>query len=105
MVCVPGASAPVNSVATPPLIVPVPNTAEPSRNCTLPVAVTGATVAVKVTACCGFDGLTDDVTVTLVSALTSCAIAGEIAGALLASPAYVAVIECVPGVRVETARV
>jgi len=39
----------VAKVATPPLTVPVPSVVAPSKNVTIPVAVEGDTVAVKVT--------------------------------------------------------
>jgi hypothetical protein len=47
--CVPCVNAEVEKVAAPELIVPVPITTVPSRNCTLPVAVAGATATLKVT--------------------------------------------------------
>jgi hypothetical protein len=71
-------NAPVEKVATPPVSVPVPMTAAPSRKFTVPVGVpapglTAATVAVKVTDCPKTDGLVPDVRLVVVLALpTTC---------------------------------
>ena len=51
MLWVPGDSFEVAKLAFPPLSVPDPITEEPSRNCTVPVAPDGLTVAVNVTVC------------------------------------------------------
>ena len=74
----PTANAEVVNVAIPPLSAPVPIGLPPSRNVTVPVGVpapgaTGETVAVNVTDWPNTDGLTEEVTVVLVSALlTTC---------------------------------
>ena len=72
-------SAEVPKVATPDAFnVPVPITVAPSLKVTVPVGVavagaTGATVAVNVTDCPNTDGLRDEVTAVVVSALfTTC---------------------------------
>jgi hypothetical protein len=49
MLWLPRASAVVENVATPLTSVPVPSVVSPSLNVTVPVAVLGATVALKVT--------------------------------------------------------
>ena len=48
-------------VALPAAMVPVPRVVAPSLNVTVPVAVTGATAAVKVTFVLKVDGLSDEV--------------------------------------------
>ena len=83
----------------------------PSKNVTVPVGVPEAvvTVAVKVTLCPNVDGLSDEVTVVVVvaggGAFTICVIAGDVLGALLALPLYVAVILCDPVVNVAVVKV
>ena len=59
--------------------VPVPSTVAPSRNCTVPVAVDGLTVAVKVTVAPENAGFCADVIEVTVDAgaLTDCVIAGS----------------------------
>jgi hypothetical protein len=56
------------NVATPPDNVPVPRTVVSSLKVTVPVAIDGVTVAVKVTESPKFDGLSDDVTPVAVDA-------------------------------------
>ena len=74
----PTTNAEVVNVAMPPLSVPVPMGLPPSRKVTVPVAVpepgtTADTVAVNVTDWPNTEGLTDEVTVSDVSALvTTC---------------------------------
>jgi ribosomal protein S5 len=97
--CVPGDKADVEKVAAPELTVLVPITTAPSRNCTLPVAVDGVTAALKVTVWPTEDGLGFEVSDSDGIALITSVIAGEVDPALLESPAYVAVIECVPCVN------
>ena len=58
----------VLNVAMPLSSVPVPKVVPPSRNVMLPVAVAGATVAVKMTGTPDADGLADDVKETVVTA-------------------------------------
>jgi hypothetical protein len=90
----------VVSVVTPPFKVPVPRTVAPSRNVIVPVAPLGA-VAVKVTDWLMIEGLSDDVTVTVGTALpTVTTTGGETAGLLLASPGVLAVIGSVPSGKV-----
>src|SRR5262245_20547594 len=72
MGCVPGISADVVNVADPETSVTgAPRLLAPSLNCTVPLAAAsdGVTVAVKVTACPGFAGLRDDVTVVVEASL------------------------------------
>jgi hypothetical protein len=57
MECVPAVRLAVNRVARPLLRVPLPSEVEPSKNVTVPVAVEGETVAVKVTVWPELDGL------------------------------------------------
>jgi hypothetical protein len=60
--------------AVPPDRLPVPRVAPPSINVTVPVAVDGVTVAVKITELPYVDGSADDVTPIVVDALfTVCA--------------------------------
>jgi hypothetical protein len=61
--------ADVLNIATPPDNVPVPRDVVPSLKVTVPVAVDGVTVAVKVTRSPEVDGLSDDVTPVDVDAL------------------------------------
>ena len=61
--------ADVFNIATPPDNVPVPKTVVSSLKVTVPVAVVGVTVAVKVTRSPKVDGLSDDVTPVDVDAL------------------------------------
>ena len=74
----PAPSAEVDTVATPPLSVPVPIGLPPSKNVTVPVGVpapgaTGETVAVNVTDWPNTEGFCDEVTAVVVSALfTTC---------------------------------
>ena len=78
--CGPTASAVVEKVATLPEVVPVPRTVAPSLKVTVPPFGTpGETVAVKVTDWPKTVGLTDEVTVAVVSALfTVCALSPEL---------------------------
>ena len=77
-------------------------------NCTEPplsnVPAPGDTVAVKVTDCPKADGLTDEFTVVVVFAwLTTCPpLTFPLLPAKFGSPAYVAVIVCVPTVSAES---
>ena len=68
-----------------------PSRVAPSRNCTLPVAVLGVTVAVKVTVCPSVEGSADEVTVTVELETISFSVA-EVLPALLSSPLYTAVM-------------
>jgi hypothetical protein len=96
----PAASAAVLSAANPPLNVAVPMTVAPSRNCTLPVADAGAIVAVKVTDWPATDGFRDvAITADEAAFATLTVVAADELPALLVSPLYSAVIECVPAVR------
>jgi hypothetical protein len=66
--CVPAVSELVASVATPPLIVPVPRDVAPSSKVTVPVAPDG-TVAVRVTPVPKVDGFGEDARATVLDAL------------------------------------
>jgi hypothetical protein len=108
MACDPAASVELENVAWPPaLSVPVPNVVVPSLNVTVPVGVplpgaVAATVAVNVTACPKTDGFTDEVTDVLVAALFTVWVSVvDVLALKLASPPYVAVMECDATVSVE----
>jgi len=74
----------VENVAFPALIVPVPNTANPFLNVTVPVGVpppgaTAATVAVNVADCPNTDGLCEEIKVVELDALlTFCVSTAEV---------------------------
>src|SRR5260370_36138100 len=90
--------------ATPLVTVTGPPTFAPSMaNCTLPVGVpppSEATVALKTTGWPTRDGLTDDRTVVVVGyPRTTWSIRGDVDWLNAASPEYVAVTVCVPGMR------
>jgi hypothetical protein len=77
--------------------VPVPNVVVPSRNVTVPVAVLGDTVAVKVTDCPNTDGFADDATAVVVLVFPTFWVTAVLVLPLkLASPPYWAVIEKLP---------
>ena len=79
MECLAALSVDVVSEAWPPLRATVPSEVEPSKNWTVPVAVDGETVAVKVTGCPVFAGLSLDANVIVVAALfTVCESAGDV---------------------------
>jgi putative methionine-R-sulfoxide reductase with GAF domain len=79
MECTPDAKVESASAADPLATGAVPRDAAPSRNCTVPVAAAGDTVAVNVTDCPAVDGFTEEVSVTLEAALlTVCATAAEV---------------------------
>ena len=61
MECVATARFATLNVALPAVMVPVPRVVVPSLNVTVPVAVAGATAAVKVTFAPKVDGLSDEV--------------------------------------------
>jgi hypothetical protein len=71
----PADSPAVLSDALPPLTVAVPITVAPSRNCTLPVAVAGESVAVKTTACPLAAGFTEEPSPTVVAAFATVTVA------------------------------
>ena len=73
MECGPTDSAEVDRVALPPLSGTLPSEVAPSKNCTVPVAARGDTVAVNVTFCPDADGLAFDDTVVVEAAwFTTC---------------------------------
>jgi hypothetical protein len=87
-----------------------PRIAGPSRKVTVPVAVEGVTVAVKVTAWPKMEIGSEDVSTVLVAAGVcpgeTVSVTGvEVLGPLLESPPYEAVILWVPDVRVATVKV
>jgi hypothetical protein len=85
--CAPAESAEVEKEAEPLLSVPVPRIVVPSRNCTVPVAAAGLTVAVNVTLPPEMEGLRDEATAVVVAVLlTICEIAAEVAFELFWSP-------------------
>ena len=96
MECVPPVSKLVVRLATPLLIVPVPNDVAPSSKVTVPVAPV-VTVAVKVTLAPKVEGFAEDARVIVEVALfTTWDTAVDTAVLKLESPPYCAVIECVP---------
>jgi hypothetical protein len=106
MECLPPLSDDVESDAWLLLRTMVPSEVEPSKNSTVPVAVDGETVAVKVTRCPLFDGFESDVNVIVVLALfTVCKSAEDVLLVWVASPLYCAVMECVPTARVDVENV
>jgi hypothetical protein len=102
MECFPPLSADVTSDAWPLLRATVASRVEPSRNCTVPVAVEDDTVAVNVTGRPLLDGLGSDVNVVVVPALlTVCESAEDVLPVWLPSPLYCAVMAWVPTARLE----
>ena len=68
-----------------------------AENCTVPVALAGETVAVKVTALPSVDAAVLPLRLVVVlGLLTVCWSAPEVPEASFASPLYAAVMECVP---------
>ena len=73
MECGPTVNAEVDSAALPPLSGMLPSEVAPSKNCTVPVAANGDTVAVRVTFCPDAEGLALDDTVVVEAAwFTDC---------------------------------
>src|SRR5579859_6731943 len=62
MVWLPKVNVEIEKAATPPLSAPLPMFVPPSKNVTVPVAVPGVTVAVKVTELPERDGFADETT-------------------------------------------
>ena len=86
-----------DNCACPALTAADPNTVAPFRNCTVPVAAAGVTVAVNVTACPNVDDAGFAVsTVVVAAALTLTVTTLDVLVAEFASPAYTALIEAVP---------
>ena len=83
-----------------------PSETAPSKNVTVPLGVppnAGWTAAVKSIGCPNADGVRFEVTVVIVEAgLMVCVIAEEVLAEKLASPAYLAVMECAPTERLES---
>jgi hypothetical protein len=95
--CAPTDNVGTTRVAFESLIAADPRAAVPSLNWTVPLAEEGVTDAVKVTDCPIVEGFAEEVTTTLEPTwLTVWTNAGDVLAALLASPLYAAVIECVP---------
>jgi hypothetical protein len=99
MECDPWLNEEVVKEATPLVSAVVPSTVVPSRNCTLPVAVEGETLALKVTGDPTTAGFGIDIKVTDDEACTVCVRTAEVEGPLFASPAYFTVMEWVPGFK------
>ncbi len=75
----------------------MPSTVAPSLKVTVPVGEAPVTVAVNVTACPAWLGLSDEVSAVVVPAtLTPWVNIGDELASLLLSPPYSAVIECEP---------
>jgi len=101
--CAPSARFETGSAADPLTTAAEPRAVEPSRNCTVPVAEAGVTIAVSVTVWLTVEGFVEDVSAVVVAALfTVCASVVDVLDALLASPLYTAVMECAPAVSVDT---
>jgi len=74
----------------------------PSKNCTVPVAPEGETVALNVTLCPRVDGLLlDAIAVVEFALLMVCVTSAEVLALKLVSPPYAAVIECGPTARLD----
>jgi hypothetical protein len=99
--CAPEARLEVDRLADPEEIVAEPSTVAPSRNCTVPVAVAGVTVAVRVTDWPGFAGFTLDATATVDALFTTWLRADDVDATVFASPLYDAVIAWEPAVRLD----
>src|SRR3954454_4194826 len=102
MVCGPTARLPVVNVATPAANAPVPSVVPPSTKSTTPLGVPAldVTVAVKVTTSPKTDGLCEDASAVVVLAWpTTCATVFDVLPETLPSPAYTALIVCVPTAR------
>jgi hypothetical protein len=100
----PAASAVVKNTAVPPFTATVPIASAPSRNCTVPVALDGVTVAVKVALCPTFSGDAGPASVVVEFALpTVCTSAGDVLPAFVLSPPYTAVSEFDPTGKFATA--
>src|ERR1039457_7305481 len=94
MECGPTDKVESDRVAEPLVIVAVPSTVEPSRNCTVPVAVLGVTAAVRVTFCPLVEGLGEEANATLdVTLLTACIKMAELLAASVASALWQGVME------------
>src|SRR5215469_10963313 len=99
----PAASPAVVNAADPPLSAAAPRTVEPSRNCTVPVAPEGDTVAVNVTDWPETDGFRDETMATVAASFDTVTFTAEdVLAASLASPLYAAVMLWVPAASVET---
>ena len=105
MECEPAIRAEMETEACFALRVVVPMTFAPSKNWTVPLGVPVAvTVAVKVTDCPVTDGFAEEATAVLVVwpvPLTVCVNAADVLTANVASPRYLAVMECEPAARAE----
>ena len=100
MECEPWVKEEVVKEAKPLLVIAtLPRTVVPSRNCTLPVAVEGETLTLKVTGDPTTTGFGITIKVTDDEACTVCVRTAEVAGPLFASPAYFTVMEWVPGFK------
>ena len=87
----------------------LPRTFDPSVKVTVPVGIgppEEVTAAVKVTDWPNVDGFSDEVrAVVAVALFTVCDTVPEVLPVKLASPPYVAVTECVPGISVLTVNI
>ena len=100
--CAPTVRVLVATIATPPVNVLVANATPPFLNVTVPegVPAVAVVVAVNVTESPYVDGFNDDANVIVIFALlTVCETAAEVLALNVASPLYVAVIECAPTVN------
>src|SRR5579871_6440406 len=95
MACVPAARLDVENAALPDVTLTVASTVAPSVNCTVPVAA-AATLAESVTLWPAIAGFGDGPPVNPVEIFITCESTPEVELKSPASPAYAAVIECVP---------
>jgi len=96
----------IESDAAPVLRDALPSNVAPSKNCTVPAAVPGDTVAVNFTPAPKVDGLRLEVRVVVVPAgLTVWVSAVEVLPLKVASPLYTALIECAPPARLAVEKV
>jgi hypothetical protein len=86
MLCEPEGRVVKVSVATPEVSGAVPRGVAPSENCTLPPRVLGVTVALKITGCCGSDGLGEEANFTVEPAFTFWGKGADVLPALVSSP-------------------
>ena len=103
MVWVPAESSAGVNAAAPLVSATVPSCVEPSLKITVPGAVAGVIVAVKVTDWPKFDGDALAARARVVTALMVSVNVPEVAGATTKSPLYDAVMECGPTLRLDTA--
>ena len=88
-------------VARPELTLLVPSNVAPSKNCTVPVAALGLTLAVKVRLWIVLEGFRLEVRLSVVAVRTLCESAADVLALVVASPEYTAVMAWLPAASVE----